>query len=272
MIDTRTREARVLGPLEISRVPSSRRQATEAGNRRSNFCPTVLGAVALAVCAPATGQARGAAATLAESDATPAVRYARLDPAACESELTRRGAAFASVDKARGVLAPIRLTGPLRGVSFHSVLPPSRRAGSPFEILDCRLALALDDFSAILAKHAVVEVVHLSMYRPPPRLWPEGRASGQHGGGLAIDAGQFRKADGQVLDVDQDFAGTVGATTCGPNAVQPSTVASAELRSIVCEAAEAHLFNVELSPNYNKKHKNHFHLEVTANARWFLVR
>jgi hypothetical protein len=44
------------------------------------------------------------------------------------------------------------------------------------------------------------------------------------------------------------------------------------MRSIVCEAAEAHLFNVELSPNYNAKHKNHFHLEVTANVRWFLVR
>ncbi len=228
--------------------------------------------LAFALCAPVTRQARGAAANLAAADTTPAVRYANLDPGSCEAELARRGAAFAPVDKARGVLAPIRLTGPLRGVSFHSVLPASRRADSPFEILDCRLALALDDFAVILAKHAVVEVVHLSMYRPPPKLWPEGRASGQHGGGLAIDAGQFRKADGSVLDVDHDFAGAIGATTCGPRAVQPSTVASAELRSIVCEAAEAHLFNVELSPNYNKKHKNHFHLEVTANARWFLVR
>jgi hypothetical protein len=200
------------------------------------------------------------------------VRYANLDAATCEVELTRRGASFTAVDKARGVLAPIRLIGPLRGVAFHSGLPASQRAGSPFEILDCRLALALDDFALILAKHAVVEVVHLSMYRPPPRLWPQGRPSAQHGGGLAIDAGQFKKADGTVLDVDRDFAGMVGATTCGPRAVQPSTVASAELRSIVCEAGEAHLFNVELSPNYNKKHKNHFHLEVTANVRWFLVR
>jgi hypothetical protein len=227
--------------------------------------------VALAVCAPTMGQARGAVRP-ADADGTPAVRYASLDAGTCEAELTRRGASFTAVDKARGVVAPIRLTGPLRGVSFHSGLPPSRRADSPFEILDCRLALALDDFASILAKHAVVEVVHMSMYRPPPRLWPAGRASGQHGGGLAIDAGQFKKADGTVLDVDHDFAGTVGATTCGPRAVEPATVPSAELRSIVCEAAEAHLFNVELSPNYNKKHKNHLHLEVTANVRWFLVR
>jgi hypothetical protein len=224
------------------------------------------------MCNPVAGEARGAAARPADADTTPAVRYANLNVNACEAELARRGAPFTSVDKARGVLAPIRLSGPLHGVSFHSVLPLARRADSPFEILDCRLGLALDDLAVILAKHGIVEVVHLSMYRPPPRIWPEGKASGQHGGGLAIDAGQFRKADGTVLDVDRDFAGSVGSTTCGPRAVQPSTVPSAELRSIVCEAAEAHLFNVELSPNYNAKHKNHFHLEVTANVRWFLVR
>jgi hypothetical protein len=248
-------------------------RAEVASSAMSGIRTRAAGAVAFAltVCAPVAGQAHVTAAS-PMADATPAVRYANLDAATCEAELTRRGAAFTPVDKARGVLAPIRLTGPIRGVSFHSGLPASQRAGSPFEILDCRLALALDDFALILAKHAVVEVVHLSMYRPPPRLWPDGRPSAQHGGGLAIDAGQFRKADGTVLDVDRDFAGTIGATTCGPRAVQPRTVSSAELRSIVCEAGEEHLFNVELSPNYNKKHKNHFHLEVTANVRWFLVR
>jgi hypothetical protein len=227
--------------------------------------------VAFAVFTLVDGRTRGAVAR-DDADATPAVRYARLSLDACEGELTHRGVPFSRIDKARGVLAPIRLTGPLRGVSFHSVLAPARRAESPFEILDCRLALALDDFALILAKHGIVEVVHLSMYRPPPRPWPEGRVGERHGGGLAIDAGQFKKADGTVLDVEHDFAGAVGTTTCGPRAVQPSTVASAELRSIVCEAAEAHLFNVELSPNYNAKHKNHFHLEVTPSVRWFLVR
>lgn len=183
-------------------------RAEVASSAMSGIRTRAAGAVAFAltVCAPVAGQAHVTAAS-PMADATPAVRYANLDAATCEAELTRRGAAFTPVDKARGVLAPIRLTGPLRGVSFHSGLPASQRAGSPFEILDCRLALALDDFALILAKHAVVEVVHLSMYRPPPRLWPDGRPSAQHGGGLAIDAGQFRKADGTVLDVNRDFAG-----------------------------------------------------------------
>jgi hypothetical protein len=228
----------------------------------------LVGLATLAHTAP--GLTRGPVET-ATGD-TPAVRYAALDPSACETALAQRGVPFAPVDKARGVLAPVRLTGSLHGVSFHSAIPSSQRPESPFEILDCRLALALDDFAVLLARRGVVEVVHLSMYRPPGRSWPDGRIGGQHGGGLAIDASQFKKADGTLLDVDRDFAGKVGETTCGKSAVQPRAIPSAELRSIVCEAAEQHLFTVELTPDYNRQHKNHFHLEVTANVRWFLVR
>jgi hypothetical protein len=231
----------------------------------------VAAAVALLAGARA-GEARVPVESPSAADGTPAVRYAELDPSSCTAELVARGIPFAHVDGARGVLAPIRLTGPVHGVAFRSELSPLQRSSSPYEILDCRLALALDDFARILERHGVREVVHLSMYRPPPRGWAAGRIGGQHGGGLAIDAALFKKDDGTTLDVDRDFAGRIGETTCGPNAVQPRTVPSAELRSIVCEAAQEHLFQVELTPDYNQKHKNHFHLEVTAHARWFLVR
>jgi hypothetical protein len=49
------------------------------------------------------------------------------------------------------------------------------------------------------------------------------------------------------------------------------TPAATELRSILCEAVAQHLFNVVLTPNYNREHHNHFHLEVTAGVKWFLV-
>jgi hypothetical protein len=228
------------------------------------------------------GEARVPVESPQTSEATPAVRYAALDASSCTASLIERGIAFAPVDSARGVLAPIRLTGPVHGVSFHisgghppnpqAGLAAPRRAASPYEILDCRLALALDDFAKVLERHGVREVVHLSMYRPPPKGWASGRIGGQHGGGLAIDAAEFIKEDGSRLVVDRDFDGKIGDVTCGPRAVEPRTVPSAELRSIACEAAEEHLFHVELTPDYNQKHKNHFHLEVTANVRWFLVR
>jgi hypothetical protein len=202
----------------------------------------------------------------------PAERYAQLDRTACERELARRSIPFARVDEARGVLAPVRLTGPLHGVTYRTALPAAERASSPWEIVDCRLALALDDFAAQLANHDVVEVVHYSVYRPPSPRWPAGRVASRHPGALAIDAATFVKKDGQTLAVERDFHGRIGAPTCAPaGAPRPATAEANELRKIVCDAAEAKIFNVELTPDYNWAHRNHFHLEVTAGARWFVV-
>ncbi|MGO9837903.1 MAG: extensin family protein [Polyangiaceae bacterium] len=202
----------------------------------------------------------------------PAERYGHLDRTACETELKRRSIPFASVDQARGVLAPVRLTGPLHGVTYRTGLPEAERASSPWEIVDCRLALALDDFAAQLANHDVVEVVHYSVYRPPSLRWPAGKIASRHPGALAIDAATFVKKDGQKLTVEHDFHGRIGAPTCGPTgAPHPATAEANELRRIVCDAADAKLFNVELTPDFNWAHRNHFHLEVTAGARWFVV-
>jgi len=211
-------------------------------------------------------------ASLGREADPPAQRYARLDRVACEAELGRRGIPFERVDEARGVLAPVRLEGPLHGVTFTSGLSEARRATSPWEIADCRLVLALDDFAAQLAAHGIVKVVHYSMYRPPPSRWPEGRLASRHPGGLAIDAAVFVKGDGSRLDVLKDFHGRIGAHTCGPGTgPRPATPQALELRRIVCDAAAAHIFNVELTPDYNWKHRNHFHLEVAAGVRWFFV-
>lgn len=218
--------------------------------------------------------------------ADPAIRYGNLDRGTCESELSRRHIAFTPVAEARGVLAPVRLAGPLHGVTYHSALPARQRATSPYEILDCRLVLALDDFSKILEKHDIVEVIHFSVYRPPSlhrdalahhsstgsELSLRSSLRTQHAGALAIDAGWFKRRDGTVLQVQRDFHGRIGTKTCGPGTgPSPATPEALELRRIACEAADAHLFNVELTPDYNWPHRNHFHLEVTPQARWFLV-
>ena len=233
-------------------------------------------AIAALASAAVTGAPRGAlaspAVTPTDAATAPAVRYGKLSKGACESELVRRGVAFTSLPGARGVVAPVRITAPIRGVSFRTELPTKMRATTPYEIADCRLVLALDDFAAILAKHDVIEVHHFSMYRPPGTHWPAGKAGTRHAGALAIDAGKFIRKDGSVLDVEKDFHGLIGNPTCGPGAgPDPATPAALELRKIVCEAADARLFNVELTPDYNYEHRNHFHLEVTANVSWFLV-
>ena len=70
----------------------------------------------------------------------------------------------------------------------------------------------------------------------------------------------------------KDFHGAIGAPTCGDGAgPHPATPDAKELRAILCEAVEAHLFNVVLTPDFNRPHRNHFHLEVMAGVTWFLV-
>jgi hypothetical protein len=238
----------------------------------------LMGLVGLAVaCASGTaGAGLGAPVALPDPPPagfgdSPATRYAKLDRTACEVELGRRSVPFVAVDEARGVLAPVRLTGPLHGVTFRTGLPKAQRATSPWEIVDCRLALALDDFAAQLATHDVQEVIHFSVYRPPVLSWPAGKLASRHPGALAIDAGSFVKKDGTTLEVERDFHGHIGAVTCGGAGPDQTTPQAVELRRIVCDAAAARLFNVVLTPDYNRPHRNHFHLEVTAGARWFVV-
>jgi len=204
---------------------------------------------------------------LERGDLPVASHYASLDRARCEAELVRRRISFTRVGEARGVIAPLRLTGPLSGVTFRSNLPASKSRTSPYDIYDCRLVLALDDFARILAKHDIVEVVHLSVYRPVSKKVALKGAGRRHGGALAIDAALFKTRDGRTLSVEKDFQPRrIGARPC------PAPDSASVLRKIACEAHEARLFNVLLTPHYNRAHRNHFHLEVTAGVRWTLVR
>jgi len=206
-----------------------------------------------------------------DADDTPAVRYAQLSQDECEAELDKRNIEYQREDDSPAVLAPVRLTSTLHGVLFRTDGSAEKRETSPYEIADCRLVLALDDFSQILERHDIVEVRHYSMYRPP-HGWPAGQIGKQHAGALALDAGRFIDKDGKVLDVDHDFHGSIGAKTCGDGAgPRPSTPNGLALRAILCEAVAERIFNVVLTPNYNRPHHNHFHLEVMAGVRWFLV-
>ncbi len=104
----------------------------------------------------------------AVAEQSAAYRYANMSDDEALSELDRRGILYSRVEteKPSTIRTPIRLTGRLHGVYFHSALPPEERVKSPYEILDARLALALDDFAALLEQQDIDEVVHFSLYRP----------------------------------------------------------------------------------------------------------
>ncbi len=209
---------------------------------------------------------------IASADEPPRYRYAAMTQDECEAELTARGIAFER-EAAKGVLAPVRLKSPLHGVVFRSNdKSEERRATSIWEIVDCRFVLTLDDFAAILVAHDIVEVRHYSMYRRAPDRWPDDKIGTRHHGGLALDAAKFIKADGTKLDVLDDFHGRRRRKVCGEKAPKGKTAGARELREIVCDAMDRGLFSVILTPNFNRAHRNHFHLELTPGVKWMLLR
>lgn len=222
----------------------------------------------------------------------PSARYARMSAAQCLEALAQRNIPFKPVERAPGVLAPVRLPDGVSGVLYRTAEPAHRRAENPYDVFDCRLALALSDFSKILRVHDIDEVLIYSAWRPPPKMWPEGKLARRHPGALAIDAYRFGKkhVDRALprvwLDVERDFNGRRGAPVCGAGIATSGSAraggraargrsddtSTRELRSIVCEAADQHIFTSILTPNYDRAHKNHLHLEVTPDVQWHLVR
>jgi hypothetical protein len=210
----------------------------------------------------------------ADAQSSPAYRYAQLDAVNCYDELSRRQLPVRRVNESwPGITLPVRLTGPLNGVAFRTDIAETERAQSPFELFDCRLILALDDFTRLLRAGGIDEVVFSSAYRPPAKSALSDEQAKRHAGGLAVDIHRFRHADGRWIKVEQDFHGRLGAAVCGKSArvPVPATAEAALLHHLVCGAADQRLFQCILTPNYDTAHRNHFHFELTIGVRWFIV-
>ncbi len=281
--------------------------------RIARRAPWLCAGLAL-LLAPLQSHAESKAKFPADADQAKAVRYAALDYKQCIETLEQRKIAFSIEKEAAGVLIPVRLLGPLHGVTWRTDFGAEQRRTTPYEVLDCRLLLAIDDFSAILEQHDIEEVRIFSFWRPPPKKWPKDKIAKRHPGGLAADVRLFKKrppkSDEEApkgddskqkeqgkrtspkkksprkhkktrhkgsaeneLSVLEDFGGKIGGKACGKGATKPrpNTAKARELRELVCEAASQRLFNSILTPHFDKHHFNHFHLEVTAGVKWFIV-
>lgn len=188
-----------------------------------------------------------------------ASRYAGLSPQQCLHEATTRQLPLVAAT-ARDVVQPVRVSGPLGGVRFLMGGAKEPGGSSPHEILDCRLALVLADFGAILAARGVVEVRHMSLYRPGARIAKSGHPS-RHGQGLAIDIGQIVFAGGKRWSVLDDWHGAIGDSVC-EGAPRTANEASVGLRALVCDTASKGLFHLFLTPNHDRAHANHLHLDL----------
>jgi len=162
----------------------------------------------------------------------------------------------------------MRVDGPLRGVTF---LTPGWK--SKYGVLDCRLALTVDELAEVLAKHDVARVLVGTAYRPGSRLPRRRRKLSQHGHALAIDVVSFYLNDGTELNIQDDYHGEIGQPSCGPEAVLTEPTEDAiKLRNLVCDIARARLFHFMLTPNYDAAHHDHLHLDIKRGATRSVIR
>lgn len=194
-----------------------------------------------------------------------------LNASRCKALLRRHKVAFEEIasSEAESVEQPIRLTGPVDGIPIQHRNHGHPRRGdriARLEILDCRLAIALLDWSRILHEAGVRRVEHYSMYRAGARVGGTGKPSG-HATGLAIDVGELVLSDASRVVVDADWKDKRrGGSPCPPR--EGESASPALLRRIVCTAAEQKLFQILLTPHHDEHHANHLHLEVRPDVDW----
>jgi hypothetical protein len=162
---------------------------------------------------------------------------------ACLIRLRELGVEAASLPAVKGVLTPVRVAGPINGVQLRSL-------GKRPLVADCRLVLALHRAAPYLLQMGV-EVLHFSSsYRYS--LMPSGRLS-QHAMGLAIDVHKVT-IHGELYDVEEDFVLGLGADACGGS--------SPPLNRMACLLRAWGLFDWVLTPDFDRAHRNHFHLDI----------
>jgi hypothetical protein len=228
-------------------------------------------AVTLAGGATTYKSGRNRATFPSDVASTTAYKIAQLDRKTCLSELARRQIAYRLEEETPGVRTPIRLKGPIGRIRFITGALDSERL--PYEILDCRLVVALDEWTQVLEAHGISEVIFSSGFRPSHKAVADGTDGKRHSGALALDVHALRLRSGEELVVERDFHGRLETPVCGPDAPPPApnTLEARELRSIICSSAEMRVFQSILTPNFDIHHANHFHLEVTPNVRWFIL-
>jgi hypothetical protein len=203
-----------------------------------------------------TGDWRAPAA-YANSQLTPAQCLARLDELGVEVERP----AFDTP----GVETPLLLAGDVDGVV---VRPRWARPKPENSVMDCHLVLAVYGLAERARELGVAEILYYSTYRAPRATGGPHRQS-QHTLGLAIDVGWLVTRDGRTIEVLRDYERRDGAPPCEQDA---RTAEGLLLRDLACGLYRDAVFNVILTPNANKAHHNHFHLDVTRGAKWHIVR
>ena len=183
-----------------------------------------------------------------------------MSPSQCRAHLRDHRVSFAAASRkeAPEVAQPVRLTGPLEGVVFR--IPwSSDMQEDHHAIWDCRLLAAMIPLARWLSIHGVREVHYFSVLRRGRIVKQKPRS--QHNIGLAIDIlGLVHGAVGSDRsNVEDDYPkGRI-------RACPPPALLDARRRlwaEFMCYAASEGLVHTLLTPDYDRDHRNHLHLDL----------
>lgn len=195
----------------------------------------------------------------------------RLSPTECLARLDALEVPYVKLERAKvpEVAIPVRLTGAVAGVDF--TIPwsedPER---DPHAIWDCRLVVAVVPVAAFLHAHGVTEVQYFSALRRGKIVRDKPRS--QHNVGLALDLLGFRGPSVALATVEQTYP-RAQLRACpsdttrpgGLGAPVPAGATAADLfLALVCQAHARGLFHTILTPDHDRAHHNHLHLDLKA--------
>jgi hypothetical protein len=178
----------------------------------------------------------------------------------CLAMLRARGVAFSEGPSLKGVRTPVTLDGD----RFEPRLAP--RLGRPPE-MDCQLAVALVEARPIFRNLGITQLDYSAAYDYRNRRHSDQLS--MHAAGLAIDVHAFHDGGREYL-VARSFERRRGAwqsLRLEPGWFQdcvghPRTPGGRTLRRLACRIRLDEAFRIILTPDDNRDHRDHFHLEA----------
>lgn len=194
----------------------------------------------------------------------------RMDAGRCHEYLRAHEVPFVAVERGRApeVAIPVRLRGAVAGVTF--TIPWSEDEGrDAHAIWDCRLVAAIVPVAEFLRAHGVTEVQYFSALRRGKIVRDKPRS--QHNVGLALDVLGLRGPAFPLAKVEETYPKRrlrVCPTTSAPGSPgSPVPVGAAVddlYLALVCQAYTRGLFHTILTPDHDRAHANHLHLDLKA--------
>lgn len=221
---------------------------------------------------PARPEPAGAAPTwtpAAPAQTPHATALMAMNATRCHDYLREREVEFIALDRdeAPEVAIPVRLRGPIAGVAF-TIPWTTDLERDAHAIWDCRLVAAVVPLAEWLHARGVTEVQYFSALRRGKIV--QQKPKSQHNLGLALDLYAVRRGSDAAATVEEHYPRRTlrhcpGPREAGPGAAPPAGAPAADLLlGLVCLASEGGLVHTLLTPDHDRAHANHLHLDLKA--------